>query len=41
MGTPAHDAAYLTRNAAEALPAGALERRLDAERALSSFIREP
>src|SRR5215210_3001219 len=33
MGTPAQDAAYLTRNAAEALPAGALERRLEMARA--------
>ena len=39
MGTPAHDAAYLTRNAAEALPAGALERRLQTARAEGRWLR--
>ena len=39
MGTPAQDAAYLTRNAAEALPAGALERRLETARAERRQLR--
>src|SRR6476660_8248547 len=32
MGTPASDAAFLARNAAESLPAGGLEGRLEAAR---------
>jgi tyrosyl-tRNA synthetase len=39
MGPPAQDAAHLTRNAAEALPAGALERRLEAARAEGRPLR--
>ena len=32
MGTPAEDAAFLARNAAESLPAGGLQGRLEAAR---------
>jgi tyrosyl-tRNA synthetase len=39
MGTPAQDAAYLTRNVAEALPAGALERKLETARAEGRQLR--
>src|SRR5215210_4892928 len=39
MGTPAQDAAYLTRNAADALPAGALERKLQVAAAESRPLR--
>jgi tyrosyl-tRNA synthetase len=39
MGPEAHDAAHLTRNAAEALPAGALERRLQTAQAEGRPLR--